>query len=94
MQKSTDLNFDEIAEEKLTPSQEASFKSLKNQKDFLVFKDYVEKLIIKKTYALLTGTFEEMTKKEDYILELRGFARNWTRIMASLNYEEKTDISN
>ena len=66
------ITFDEADKIEITSEEISAFKRLLGNNDFQTFQDFVEKQIMKKAYALATGSFVEGITKEDYLNELRG----------------------
>ena len=74
-------NFDEIEKIEITDQELGVLKRLFESEDFVVFKNVAEKSILKKTNALVTGTFREGFDETGYLKELRGFSRHWKRLL-------------
>ncbi len=84
------MNFEELEKIELQKEEEAAFRRISTNADFKILSDYIEKKILKMTYSLATGSFAEGQSKEEYLNELRGFARNWKKIKSSIYFKEQT----
>lgn len=82
------MNFDEIEKlDTLTPEQTEAFEHLKGNKDFRVLQAFIETYLMKKVYALLTGSPVAEGSELDYMKQWRGFARGWKSIISKINYD-------
>lgn len=79
------MNFKQLSDWQLTEDECSILKRLSETKDFLFFRDYIEKKLLKTSYDVMVGTPVEAVDRIELLDQFRGAARMWKEIMWKLD---------
>ena len=82
------INFEDIDNLQLSDSEREFLVSFYMSKEWKLFQGIVENYVLKKSKALVTGTFSDGVDKMQYLDSLRGFTQHWKIL---LNYGKNKD---
>jgi len=84
------MNFEELKKDfETTPEEQAIFPRLRDLDMWKVYKNMVERYILKLTFNLVHGREVEEGKRIKELNELSGFIRYWNKIKARVEHKDE-----
>lgn len=71
------MNFDEILNKELTPTDVENLRKLKNSSEWKILKEFIEAHVLRWTYNLLMDENTIDEPAENKLKEVRGFAQGF-----------------